>query len=198
MNYFLGQITLLASNNDEESALWMSMLVLAVLASLVWVGILIKTRTKRVKDQGHYRSATSRAVGNRVRQVGKTLRELKGKCAGVFLKVAPRKTVIEEPIFDFGGGDTAGREKRKDLAGGMERLERDFLVSIVENTQGDDKNDVMLRRLSFNELVRRGELKAADSKSLKAYAINQGSLYDKRIRCEALKELAERTRLRSG
>jgi len=198
MNFFLGQITLLAGNNDDESTLWMQMLVLVVLASLVWVGGLIKTRTKRVKDQQRYYTADRRPAASRVHQAGKLLRELKDKCADIFLKVAKPKAVVEEPMFDFGSRDITGRENPKDLAGGMEMLEQDFLVSIVEKTQGNDKNDVMLRKLGFNELVRRGELKAADSKSLKAYAINQGSLYDKRIQCEALKELAERTRLRSG
>ncbi len=174
------------------------MLVLVVLASLVWVGGLIKTRTKRVKDRQQYYTAARRPAASRVRRAAKALFELKAKCADIFLKVAQRKAAVEEPTFDFGSRNTAGRENPKDLAGGMEMLESDFLVSIVERTQGDDKNDVMLQKLSFNELVRRGELKAADSKSLKAYAINQGSLYDKRIQCEALKELAERTRLRSG
>lgn len=198
MNFFLGQITLLTGNNDDESTLWMQMLVLVVLASLVWVGGLIKARTKRVKDQQRYYTADRRPAASRVHHAGKLLRELKDKCADIFLKVAKPKAAVKVPIFDFAGRNTAGRENPKDLAGGMEMLEQDFLVSIVENTKGDDKNDVMLRNLSFNELLRRKELKAADSKSLKAYATNKGSLYDKRIQCEALKELAERTRLRSG
>jgi len=198
MNFFLGQISLLASNSDDESTFWMQMLVLVVLASLVWVGGLIKARKKRFKGQEQYHTAAGRLAASQLCRAAKVLLELKAKCADIFLKVAQRKAVVEEPMFDFASHDITGREKPKDLAGGMEMLERDFLVSIVEKTQGNDKNDVMLRKLGFNELVRRGELKAADSKSLKAYAINQGSLYDKRIQCEALKELAERTRLRSG
>jgi hypothetical protein len=193
MNYFSGQITLLASNNDEESAFWMTMLVLAVLASLVWVGNLIKTRAERFKGQQRYYTAAGRGTQGRISRAGKMLRELKGKFAGIFLKVAQRKAVAEEPTFDSGSRNITGRGKRKDLAGGMEMLKRDFLVSIVENTQGDDKNDVTLRKLSFDELARRGELKAADSKSLTVYAVNEGNLYDKGIQCEAMKELAGRT-----
>ncbi|GAF79904.1 unnamed protein product, partial [marine sediment metagenome] len=33
-------------------------------------------------------------------------------------------------------------EKNKDLRGGMDLLELDFLLSIVENTKGNDQNDV--------------------------------------------------------
>ena len=115
-------------------------------------------------------------------------------------KIVEMRPLVEEPS-DAVAGEGKSRDelaKERDLAGGMEMLEMDFLLGVIEKTKSNDKNDVTMRKLGFNELVRRKELKAADSKSLKAYAINQGSLYDKRIQCEALKELAERTRLRSG
>ncbi len=85
------------------------------------------------------------------------------------------------------------RRSEKDLAGGMEMLDLDFLLSIVENTEGNDKNDVAMRRLTFDELLRREQQDTVDSNSLKVYAINEGELYGKVIQCEAMKVLTERT-----
>ena len=86
------------------------------------------------------------------------------------------------------------KKREKDLHSGMELLELDFLLSIVENTNGgDDEKDVAIRKLNFKELLRRGKLNQADSKALRIYAINKGNLYGKDIQCEAMKSLAERT-----
>ena len=84
-------------------------------------------------------------------------------------------------------------EKNKDLQSGMELLELDFLLSIVENTKGNDQNDVTMRKLNFNEVLRRKKLSQVKSKVLTVYAINRGNLYGKDIQCEAIGELAERT-----
>jgi len=89
--------------------------------------------------------------------------------------------------------DELARERGKDLHSGMELLELDFLLSIVENTKGDDENDVTMRKLNFNELLRRDQLNEADSHSLAVYVINEGKLYGKDIQCEAMKELTTRT-----
>lgn len=80
-----------------------------------------------------------------------------------------------------------------DLNSGMELLELDFLLSIAENAKGDDKNDVTMRRLTFNELLRRENQNRIDSHALSVYAVNKGDLYGKDIQCEAMKELTRRT-----
>jgi hypothetical protein len=85
------------------------------------------------------------------------------------------------------------RNREKDLAIGMEILDLDFLLSVVENTEGKDKNDVAMRRLTFDELLRREQLDTIDSNALKVYAMNEGELYGKVIQCEAMKVLTERT-----
>jgi hypothetical protein len=86
------------------------------------------------------------------------------------------------------------KKREKDLHSGMELLELNFLLSIVENTNGgNDEKDVAIRKLNFKELLRRGKLSQADSKALRMYAINKGNLYGKDIQCEAMKSLAERT-----
>ena len=88
-------------------------------------------------------------------------------------RTAPGK-VVEMRSSGKGPSETAGeekpkdesaREKGKDLHSGMELLELDFLLSIVENTKGDDENDVTMRKLN----------------------------YGKDIQCETMKELTTRT-----
>src|SRR4030042_954849 len=91
----------------------------------------------------------------------------------------------------------SGLNRNKDLAGGMELLDLDFLLSIVENANGNDKNDVAMRRLTFDELIRREQQNTVDSSALKVYAMNEGSLYGKVIQCEAMKVLTERTSRKS-
>lgn len=84
-------------------------------------------------------------------------------------------------------------EKNKDLRGGMELLELDFLLSIIENTKGNDPNDVTMRKLNFNEVLRRQQQDQIDSNALAVYTVNAGNLYGKDIQCAATKELTRRT-----
>ncbi len=91
------------------------------------------------------------------------------------------------------GEGRGGPGTDRDLGSGMEMLEMDFLLGVVENTKGDDKNDVTMRKLVFNELLRREQLDAIDSNALSVYTIDGGKLYGKNIQCEAMKKLTERT-----
>ena len=125
-----------------------------------------------------------------------------GEKKGETKKTEASKVVELRPSAKDASGDVAGQQKPKggsdreggrDLAGGMEMLELDFLLSIIENTRGDDKNDVMMRKLNFNELLRREQLNEIDSDALKVYAVDEGNLYGKDIQCQALKELTVRT-----
>ena len=88
---------------------------------------------------------------------------------------------------------TQVKQRSEDLESGMELLELDFLLGLIENTGSDDKNDVIMRKLCFNEILRRGQQNEIDSYALKSYAMNEGNLYGKMIQCEAMKELAVRT-----
>jgi hypothetical protein len=123
--------------------------------------------------------------------------EVKGMAASKVVEVhpsgkAPSDTSGEENVKS---GLSRGREK--DLAVGMEILDLDFLLSVVENAEGNDKNDVTMRRLTFDELLRREQQDTIDSNALKVYAINEGGLYGKVIQCEAMKVLTERTARKS-
>ncbi len=81
----------------------------------------------------------------------------------------------------------------RNLAGGMDLLELDFLLGVIENTDGEDKNDVAMRRLSFDEVLRRNQQNDIDSASLSVYAVDEKNLYGKDIQCAAMKELTRRT-----
>ena len=203
MGYLSAQIILIASKSDGEDSIWMQMLVFVILAVSYGVYSLVRTKAKESGEGGQYYPSGSGRGGGRVRrQIGR-FKELKRRGVDVFLKAVRPKAVTEGTVLDFDGGemgakDELGTERGRDLASGMEILELDFLVGIVEDTKGDDDTDVTIRQFSFNELVRRGRLKAAESSALKVYAVNEGNLYGKDVQCKAMKELAERTSVRSG
>lgn len=83
-------------------------------------------------------------------------------------------------------------KKAKDLSSGMELLEMDFLLDVVEETNGKEELDVNMRQLCFNEVLRRESRHEVGSAALKVYATN-GPTYGKAIQCQAMLELAERT-----
>ena len=128
-----------------------------------------------------------------------TIREKKSE-----VKNMAASKIVEMPSPAKARADVSDNEnlksesnRNKDLAGGMEILDLDFLLSIVENTRGNDKNDVTMRKLTFDELLRREQLDTIDSNALKVYAINESDLYGKTIQCEAMKVLTERTTRKS-
>jgi hypothetical protein len=104
-------------------------------------------------------------------------------------------------IVELGGteetGVEAAMEKKtragRNLAGGMEMLEMDFLLGVIESTDGEDKNDVAMRKLGFNEVLRRNQQSEIDSTSLTVYSVDEKNLYGKDIQCAAMKELTRRT-----
>ncbi len=51
-----------------------------------------------------------------------------------------------------------------------------------------------MRKLSIHELMRTTRINEVDSSVLKFYCLDEDSLYGREIQCEAMKELAERTR----
>ena len=200
----MGQIILIASSSNGEDTIWVQMLVLVVLATLLGIWGLIKTRANKLKEQEQDYALSGRNPPVRFGQPIKLLRGLKGKVAGIFVKTAQTGVVGEERKSGFYGrrrgvpGELRHKPAgEKDLKSGMELLEPSFLLRVVESTESNDKNDVMMRKLSFNELLRREELDRVAGNALKVYAVNEGSVYGKDIQCEAMKELAKRTKLRS-
>jgi len=107
-------------------------------------------------------------------------------------RMGPNKVVEMRSSANNAAAGTKS-SKERDLAGGMEMLEIDFLLGVIENTKSNDKNDVMMRKLGFNELLRRAKQNQIDSTALTVYAVNQGNLYGRDIQCEAMKALTKRT-----
>jgi len=194
MNRSLAEIILAASNMDDEGNFWIQILVLLVLGAVVGVVGLIKAKAKKFKAQEQHRP---RGSGRPYKEGSEQIRAVKDKYVEFFLKTAQPKTDSQELLFDFKAADTAKSEKQKkgvDLNSGMEILDLDFLLKVVENTKGKNKKNVTMRQLVFNELVRREQLDLMSSKTLNFYTMNKGSVYDKQIQCEAMTELAKRTK----
>ncbi len=101
---------------------------------------------------------------------------------------------------DEAGGETMEKKTKaqRNLAGGMDLLDMDFLLGVIESTNGTDKNDVAMRKLTFNEVLRRNQQNEIDSVSLSAYAVDERGLYGKDIQCAAMNELAHRTEQKSS
>ncbi|UCC21883.1 MAG: hypothetical protein JSW23_08720 [Planctomycetota bacterium] len=200
MSHYLAQTIIIASNSEGEETFWTQMLVLVVLAALFGISSLVKTRSNKLRALKEGHTADEDEQHGWQRWPNKAFTALKEKSIGISLKTSQLKAISRERVFASNAAGTTIREKSKiirtegkDLGSGMEVLELDFLVDIVENTESRDQNDVTMRKLSFNELLRRKQLKAADSKALRDYALNEDDIYGKNIQCEAIRELAKRT-----
>jgi hypothetical protein len=210
MNYFLIQAILIADIGDQESSFWMQILVFLFVAVFFGVYSLTKNNRSTHKDRQqnlpketrtHYAKSRWRfrlphkPVSLRKSIVQEYIARMKHTRHHV-------PNLSQEPKLDFDSLGTIRQknlknklaaEKNKNLQSGMELLELDFLLSIVENTKGNDQNDVTMRKLNFNEILRRKKLSQVKSKVLKVYAINRGNLWGKDIQCETMGELAKRT-----
>ncbi len=108
--------------------------------------------------------------------------------------------IVELGVAEETAGEATMEKKTRtgrNLAGGMDLLEMDFLLGVIENTDGEDKNDVAMRRLSINEVLRRNQQSEIDSAAMTVYAVDEKDLYGKDIQCAAMKELTRRTEQKS-
>lgn len=202
MDNLLIQTILAARNSDGEDTIWVQILVLAILAGFFGIISLAKAKANKFKEQtaqdypqksknrrhwqiqpwpGHSKSSSSVSmVESGVNKHKKTKQPMLNFYTTVkSARVKPKRKLV--------------KKKDKDLHSGMELLELNFLLGIVENTNGEDEKDIIIRKLNFKELLRRGKLDRADSNALKIYAIDKNNRYGKDIQCEAMKNLAERT-----
>ena len=206
MNYFLIQAILIADIGGEESSFWMQILVFLLMVVSFGVYSLTKNNRNRHKDQRQNLPKENRTHYAKSHWRFWLPHKRKGIVQEYIAKMKDTQHHIpnlsQEPKLDFDSLGTASQknpknklatEKNKDLQSGMDLLELDFLLSIVENTKGNNLNDVTMRKLNFNEVLRREKQSQVNSKVLTIYAINRGNLYGKDIQCEATKELAERT-----
>jgi len=112
-------------------------------------------------------------------------------------------TATATPVRTEGAGageKTApvARRAGRDLQSGLELLDLDFLLGVVENIEANNEQDIVMRKLSFNELVRTNRIHEIDSNALRVYAMDAEAHFGKEIQVEAFKELAERTATNAG
>ena len=184
MNVLLTQTILAARNSEGDDTFWMEMLVIVILAVFFGIFSLAKARKNKFKGNDQHLSEHRRYRQNHSGQLV-AHNELSPTAVS---NINENKKLVGKAFKESVG------KREKDLQGGMELLGSDFLLRVVENiNDGGDEKDVVMRKLNFKELLRRGELSQADSKALKEYAVNKGNLYGKDIQCEAIRTLAERT-----
>ncbi len=89
--------------------------------------------------------------------------------------------------------EDAKTRKNNDVKSGLEMLDIEFVLGVVDSTDSADPNDITMRKIGFNEILRRDSRPRISSDALKVYALDQNKFYGKDIQCQAMQELAERT-----
>jgi len=210
MNSLLIYTILAAGPSDGEDTVWMQMLVLVILVASLGLYAFIKNRPYNRKDNGQdleevgpgYTKSSWQSLRPR-KNISQRKDVTHQKYPAKIQDVRPHiAKVPKSTIFSFVNSATTGQQKAhnksvgkgtRDTNSGMELLELDLLLHIVHNTKGRDKKDITMRKLAFNELLRRENQNCIDGGALAVYAVNKGRLYDKTIQCEAMRELTERT-----
>jgi hypothetical protein len=167
---------------EDEGTFWIQLLMIVILAAGAGIYVTIKSRAKRTERETHD-------------EVIETIIETSKSPAKI--SALPPAAPAERRRIEWPAASEI-KPRHKDLIGGMELLARNFLVGIVEQTDSSDRRDIEMRCLCFNELTRRGELWSIASNALKVYILDQDGFYGKVIRCEAMAELAGRTRPGEG
>lgn len=133
------------------------------------------------------------------------LKEIKRRTANTGRRVLHTKAVVKaiDKIVEAGMSATdatkgALQKSARNTFGGMELLELDFLLEVIERMEEDSEYDLTMQKLVFGELVRRGQLGKADSKALVTYATDEKGVYGKEIQRAAMEELAGRTKVGSA
>jgi hypothetical protein len=190
--------TILAQGGGGDDTVWVQLLVIVVLAAGVGVYSLVRKKTHKHQEQEDYTSYPSRAGGQRqwrwkIQPLHKSHSEVKttvGTPAPTAYQSKLRTArVRKQRVFGF-----ASDEKGRDLHSGMELLELGFLLGVLEDMSSAEVSDVTMRRLSFEEILRRDRLSRVSSKALKTYAKDEQGFYGSQIQCEAMKQLSQRTK----
>jgi len=191
---------LIFASVEGEDAIWMSLLVLVIVAAGWGLYSVVKTRVGGFGGENVYYSGR-RGYSGRFERLKGVIGGYKERLLGGLAESVRAKAAGAKAGLDASAGGAREEKKRlrpakvsRDLAGGMELLGDGFLVGVIEDVGGRDVRDVSMRRMSFEELVRRGRLAGLSGEALKAYAVDKEHLYGKTIQCEALEELARRTR----
>lgn len=145
---------------------------------------------KKIKSENNNKSEHTEEVNDMVTStIVETQSDINANAA-----VAAADEMASAPRIKEASAPKASHAKRRgrDLSSGMDMMEMDFMLDVVEETAGDLETEISMRQLCFNEILRRESLHEVGSSALKVYATN-GPVYGKDIQCEAMKELAIRT-----
>ncbi len=198
---YITQIMLTSANGGGEETFWMSILIIVLLSSGIGIWTLVRGKAGRnnPSEYSEYDPTVLSAEGmNRYKKTDAIIETLIKQSAvpetGQYSIRSSRKEAV-------------GRRFRKaaDLQSGLELLELPFLTGMVSDIESRQHTDIEMRKIAFMELVRRGQLCGIEGKALKVYAKNSASFasrsteggkggFGKAIQCEALKELAARTK----
>lgn len=202
MSYCFAQ--LIFASVEGEDAIWMSLLVLVIVAAGWGLYSVVKTRVGGFGGENVYYSGR-RGHSGRLKRLKGVIGGYKEKLlGGIAGSVREKAGGAKGQLSASAGSETTEKERlrsakaSRDLAGGMELLGDDFLIGVIEDLGGGDGREVSMRRMSFEELIRRGGLAGLSGEALKVYAVDKGHLYGKVIQCEALGEMARRTRSAAG
>ena len=176
MGVLIKQLVTIAAM-DQESEVWIQLLVFVILASGWGLYIAIKSKAQKHKatsQQTHRTKAALSVITDQARNIKENLKEnIKAK-----IKIKPQLSSVED---------------KTNFSTGMEILELSFLTKTVEDITDCQPNEISIRSMCFNELARRNCLASVESNTLKHYALNKDLIYDKSIQRIAMEELAQRT-----
>jgi hypothetical protein len=125
------------------------------------------------------------------------------------VRVAPQYKPVAEPVaampveqakprvtpakIQASQNETEPAQSHRDMQSGMELLAVEFIMNLAEKTDFDTRQEAVMHNIGLNELIRRDKLDRLDSKTLAAYATNDGNFYSGQIQCSAMQILAKRT-----
>jgi hypothetical protein len=174
---------IIAQRSGGDDTFWVQLLVIVVLAAGVGIYSLVRKKTHKGEEQEDYTSYPSRAGGQRqwrwkIQSSHKGPDEMKTTFGASLPKTqqAGNSTVQvrKQRVFGF-ASDEKGRDLQEDMS-------------------SDEVSDVTMRKLSFEEILRRDRLNRVSSKVLKIYAKDEQGFYGSQIQCEAMKQLSQRTK----
>ena len=87
----------------------------------------------------------------------------------------------------------APAKNNRNIRSGMELLGVEFILNLAERTNFDSRDEAVMHNIGLNELIRRDSFDQLDSRTLAAYATNDGDFYSRQIQCSAMQILAQRT-----
>ena len=180
------QNVLATSVGDSEGTFWIVILMIVLLSCGVGIWSVVKRRTGEKDWQMEEILYPSEIQGQNM-EPKKTVYEV----------ISPEGNSVSVSAKDEHLQNNSSPERRQkktaDLEKGLELLELPFLINVVGNIEDGEKQDIEIRKIVFNELVRRGNLSRIEGNVLKIYAKNPKNLFGKSIQCQAIAELAGRT-----